>query len=93
MNNSRHEPLSSLKKLTLGDWAALFGVVFVVSLMCSVAVFFLEMHYFTATESEVPWFYPLTRMVTLALMVGALGLITIGIVALLRRFTSHRSVR
>lgn len=64
-----------------------------VSLVCSVCVFLLGMHYFAAKESDVPWFYPVARLVSLATVTSALGLITIGVVALPRRFMTGRIAR
>lgn len=93
MSDSRQNRSLSLKRWRLGDWAALFGIALVVSLVCSVCVFLLGMHYFTAKESDVPWFYPVASLVSLAAVTSALGLITTGVVALLRRFMTGRTAR
>jgi hypothetical protein len=93
MSDSRQSRFLSLNRWQLGDWAALFGITLVVSVMCFVCMFLLGMHYFAAKESDVSWFYPVARLVSLAMVTSALGLITTGIVALLRRFMAGRTAR
>ena len=93
MSDSQQNRSLSLKRWHLGDWAALFGITLVVSVVCSVCVFLLGMHYFAAKDSDVPWFYPVAKLVSVATVTSALGLITTGIVALLRRFIAGRAAR
>src|ERR1035438_3508641 len=82
-----------LREVTLGRLSVIFGISFGVCLVCFVILFLVAMHFFTATESEVPWLYPLFGLVIVIWLVSSLGLVTTAVVALLRRLTRGRAVQ
>jgi hypothetical protein len=91
--SSRRSLHARMREVTLGELSVVFGVTFVVCLLCFVVLFLLGMHFFTATASEVPWFYPLEMLVMAIWVLSALGWTTIRVVVLLRRLIGRRGLR
>jgi hypothetical protein len=87
------QSLEAVRGLTLRRVSIICVISFGISLLASFLLLFLGMRFFTAKDADMPWFWPLSELVSGILLVSVLGLVTTGVIALFRRFSRGRGVQ
>lgn len=76
------------ERVTLRGLFITFAIGTLVSFLLEIAWMFVGFAFFTAKESEVPWYYPCEIMITGLMLLSIGGLIVTFLAAIIRYFQS-----
>jgi hypothetical protein len=79
-----------VRTVTLGRISFICALTFGLSLAAIFAWMVLGMLLFSVRDSEVPWYYPVGVLLTVVTLASFVGLVSTGIIALLRRLGRGR---
>ena len=85
LHDERQTKPTVLERVTLGGLIATFGVGTIVLVVLNLFWMFLGFRYFTAKESDVPWYYPTADALAALLFLCGGALILTCVVSAIRR--------
>ena len=75
-----------LDRVTLRGLLGTFAIGALASFFLEIVWFVLGFAFFTANESDVPWYYPFGMFITMVLILSVGGLLVTGLATLIQRF-------
>ena len=78
-----------MERVTLRGLLLTFALGAGISFLLEILWMFLGFVFFTAKESEVPWYYPGAMLITVTLMVSLGGLVVTGLAAVIQHIQAN----